>query len=66
MAVGTYFKMDLANALRAQMADGAVVFRRGKVVAIEMDLSLTPPLEAGTNKWGFQRGPSIPFGQGRG
>ena len=36
VAVGTYFKMDLANALRAQMADGAVVFRRGKVVAIDM------------------------------
>jgi len=27
---------------------------------------LTPPLEAGTAKWGFQRGRSIPFGQGRG
>jgi len=29
-------------------------------------LCLRPPLEAGTIKWGFQRGLNIPFGQGRG
>jgi len=29
-------------------------------------LSVTSPLEAGTTKWGFQRGLNIPFGRERG
>ena len=37
VAIGTDLEVNLLDAVGGQMADGAVVFCRGKVVTIEMD-----------------------------